>query len=93
MYLDRDGQVIKGLSTRGHLAVGVPGSVSGLEWARVKYGTLKRQDLLAPSIRLAEQGFALDQGDIDMLHTATADFRQDRPRRHLPETGRALAGR
>lgn len=77
MYLDKDGNVIKGLSTHGHLAVGVPGSVSGLEWAREKYGTLKRQELLAPSITLAEQGFALDQGDIDMLHTATADFRKD----------------
>jgi len=77
MYLDKDGNVIKGLSTHGHLAVGVPGSVSGLEWAREKYGTLKRQELLAPSIALAEQGFVLDQGDIDMLHTATADFRKD----------------
>lgn len=77
MYLDKEGNVIKGLSTHGHLAVGVPGSVSGLEWAREKYGTLKRQELLAPSITLADQGFALDQGDIDMLHTATADFRKD----------------
>lgn len=77
MYLDKDSNVIKGLSTHGHLAVGVPGSVSGLEWAREKYGTLKRQELLAPSIALAEQGFVLDQGDIDMLHTATADFRKD----------------
>src|SRR5450830_1539698 len=77
MYLDKEGNVIKGLSTHGHLAVGVPGSVSGLEWAREKYGTLKRQDLLAPSITLADQGFVLDQGDIDMLHTATADFRKD----------------
>ncbi|WP_027476440.1 gamma-glutamyltransferase [Curvibacter gracilis] len=77
MYLDKDGNVIKGLSTHGHLAVGVPGSVSGLEWAREKYGTLKRQELLAPSIALADQGFVLDQGDIDMLHTATGDFRKD----------------
>ena len=77
MYLDKDGNVIKGLSTHGHLAVGVPGSVSGLEWAREKYGTLKRQELLAPSITLADQGFVLDQGDIDMLLTATGDFRKD----------------
>jgi len=31
MYLNKDGNVIKGLSTKGHLAVGVPGSVSGME--------------------------------------------------------------
>lgn len=77
MYLDKEGHVIKGLSTRGHLAVGVPGSVSGLELAREKYGTMKRATLLAPAIALADKGFALDQGDIDMLRTATEDFRKD----------------
>ncbi|MBV8619963.1 MAG: gamma-glutamyltransferase [Curvibacter sp.] len=77
MYLDKDGNVIKGLSTYGHLAVGVPGTVSGMEYARAKYGTRSRQALLAPAIHLAEKGFALDQGDIDMFHTATADFRKD----------------
>lgn len=77
MYLDKDGNVIKGISTKGHLAVGVPGSVSGMEYAREKYGTMKRADLLAPAIQLAEQGFTLDQGDIDLLLTATQDFRDD----------------
>ncbi|MCS3983724.1 gamma-glutamyltranspeptidase/glutathione hydrolase [Bradyrhizobium japonicum] len=77
MYLDKDGNVIKGISTKGHLAVGVPGSVSGMEYAREKYGTMKRADLLAPAIQLAEQGFVLDQGDIDLLRTATDDFKDD----------------
>ena len=78
MYLDNDGQVIKGLSTRGYLAVAVPGSVSGLEYAREKYGTMKRTVLLSPAITLAEKGFKLAQGDIDILHTASADLRKDR---------------
>ncbi|MEZ2292582.1 gamma-glutamyltransferase [Variovorax sp. RCC_210] len=77
MYLDKDGNVVKGLSTNGHLAVGVPGSVSGMEYAREKYGTMKRAALIAPSIQLAEKGFALEQGDIDMLWTSTADFQKD----------------
>ena len=77
MYLDKDGNVVKGLSTNGHLAVGVPGTVSGMEMAREKYGTMKRTALIAPSIALAEKGFALQQGDIDMLATATADFKKD----------------
>lgn len=77
MYLDKDGNVIKGLSTNGHLAVGVPGTVSGMEYAREKYGTMKRADLIAPSIQLAEKGFALEQGDIDMLRTSTNDFKKD----------------
>ncbi|HUD31388.1 MAG TPA: gamma-glutamyltransferase, partial [Variovorax sp.] len=77
MYLDKDGNVIKGLSTNGHLAVGVPGTVSGLELARERYGTMSRAALIAPAIALADKGFTLDQGDIDMLATATADFRKD----------------
>ncbi|WP_369820960.1 gamma-glutamyltransferase [Pseudorhodoferax sp. Leaf274] len=79
MYLDKDGNVIKGASTLGHLAVGVPGSVSGLEYAREKYGTQQRATLIAPSIKLARDGFVLEQGDIDLLATATADFRRDAP--------------
>jgi len=77
MYLDKDGNVIKGLSTNGHLAVGVPGTVSGMEYAREKYGTMKRDQLIAPSIQLAEKGFALEQGDVDMLRTSTNDFKKD----------------
>jgi len=77
MYLDKDGNVIKGASTNGHLAVGVPGTVSGMELALAKYGTMQRAALIAPSIRYAQDGFVLDQGDVDMLVTATADFRKD----------------
>jgi gamma-glutamyltranspeptidase/glutathione hydrolase len=77
MYLDKDGNVVKGLSTDSPLAVGVPGSVSGLEFAREKYGTQTRATLLQPAIRLAKHGFVLDQGDIDILRTATDKFRQD----------------
>ena len=78
MYLGQDGNVVKGLSTDGHLAVGVPGSVSGLEYARQKYGTRDRAQLLKPAIELAQQGFNLTQGDIDILHTATAAFGKDK---------------
>jgi gamma-glutamyltranspeptidase / glutathione hydrolase len=51
MYLDKDGNVIKGASTKGHLAVGVPGTVSGMEYARQKYGTMQRAALIAPPSR------------------------------------------
>ena len=77
MYLDATGNVIKRASTTGHLAVGVPGTVSGMELALSKYGTMKRAALIAPAIRYAQDGFVLDQGDVDMLVTATADFRKD----------------
>lgn len=78
MYLDKDGNVIKGASTTGYLAVGVPGTVSGMEYAREKYGTKTRQQLIAPALTLAEKGFVLEQGDADMLWTSTKDFEKDR---------------
>jgi gamma-glutamyltranspeptidase / glutathione hydrolase len=74
MYLDKDGNVIKGLSTIGWLAAGVPGTVSGLEYARTKYGTMSRTALIEPAVKLAEDGFILDQGDVDMLASASGDF-------------------
>ena len=77
MYLDAAGNVIKGSTTTGHLAVGVPGTVSGLEMALAKYGTMKRADLMAPAIRYAEQGFVLDAGDAEMFATATEAFKVD----------------
>jgi gamma-glutamyltranspeptidase/glutathione hydrolase len=77
MYLDKDGNVIKGASTYGYLAVGVPGTVSGLEKARREYGTMPRKKLIAPAIGFAQQGFVLRQGDIKMLATATDAFRKD----------------
>ena len=48
-----------------------------MEYAREKYGTMKRGDLIAPALQLAEDGFALDQGDVDMLLAATKDFQED----------------
>ncbi|MBK6850585.1 MAG: gamma-glutamyltransferase [Burkholderiales bacterium] len=70
MYLDADGKVVAGLSTRGHLAVGVPGTVAGLEVALEKYGSRPRASLMAPAIDLAENGFVLDAGDVELLNSA-----------------------
>lgn len=83
MYLDKAGNVVEGLSAKGHLAVGVPGTVSGMELALSKYGTLKRAKVIAPAIKLAENGFELEQGDIDLLHTATGEFEKDKDLRAI----------
>jgi len=77
MYLDAAGNVVKRSTTTGHLAVGVPGTVSGLDMALAKYGTMKRADLIAPAIRFAEEGFVLDAGDAAMFATATEAFKVD----------------
>jgi len=79
MYLDKAGNLVPKASLRGHLAVAVPGTVAGLEYARAKYGTFPRERLLAPAIALAEKGFALDEGDVHILGEATRDFRDDPP--------------
>lgn len=61
MYLDENGEVIEGASLIGHLSVGVPGTVAGFEAAYRKYGTLPWPDLLAPAIKLAEEGFVVPE--------------------------------
>ncbi len=77
MYLDEQGQVVEGASTLGHLAVAVPGTVAGLEFALARYGTRQRAALMAPAIRYARQGYVLEQGDVDLLLTSTDDFKRD----------------
>src|ERR1700680_1732611 len=75
MFRDWAGNAVAEKSLNGFLAAGVPGTVLGLETAREKYGTLPRAALLAPAIRLAEQGFVLNRGDIDVLEVGTDAFR------------------
>ena len=59
MYQDQAGNVVDGLSTASHLAVGVPGTVAGLLDVLARYGTIGRQATIAPALRLARDGFAL----------------------------------
>ncbi len=87
MYLDKDGNPVEGLSTDGYLAVGVPGSVAGFEYARERYGTRERPDLLAPAIKLAAEGFALSPATSRASRRATRTSPRIRGRRDLPETG------
>jgi gamma-glutamyltranspeptidase/glutathione hydrolase len=74
MYLDAAGNPIPGASTEGYKAVGVPGTVLGLETALKRYGSLSRAQVMAPAIALAEQGFALTGPDVDILRTSTEAF-------------------
>src|SRR5215475_14857280 len=67
MYLDANGNVIPNLSLVGYKAVGVPGSVMGFQKMLDEYGTMKREQLIAPAIKLAENGFALKLGDVNLL--------------------------
>jgi gamma-glutamyltranspeptidase/glutathione hydrolase len=43
-----------------HKAAGVPGTVAGLHLAHRRFGRLPWKDVVAPAVRLAEQGFVMD---------------------------------
>ena len=77
MYLDDKGDVVKGRSTETMLAVGVPGTVMGLETARERFGTQSRAQLMSPAIRLANDGFTLQQADARILASGTKKFMRD----------------
>jgi gamma-glutamyltranspeptidase/glutathione hydrolase len=57
MYLDDDKNVIKNASLIGAKAAGVPGTIAGFWEAHQRFGKLSWQQVLAPAIKLAEQGF------------------------------------
>jgi gamma-glutamyltranspeptidase / glutathione hydrolase len=67
MYLDAAGKPVPERSRYGYLAVGVPGTVMGLDRAAREYGTLPRAALLAPAIALARDGFVLTREDTRLL--------------------------
>ncbi|HEX5236497.1 MAG TPA: gamma-glutamyltransferase [Silvibacterium sp.] len=71
MYLDAKGNVIPDASITGYKSIGVPGSVAGMVYAEKKYGRLTLQQVMAPAIRLASQGFALTEGEARELHDST----------------------
>lgn len=55
-------------SRYGPHAVAVPGTVAGLLWALDRFGTLDRAAVLAPAIRAAEDGFAIDAHHVKAAH-------------------------
>lgn len=69
MFLDEDGRADPGKSRFSYLASGVPGTVRGMAEAAGKYGTMSWTELLAPAIRLAEEGFAVDPAFASSLNT------------------------
>jgi gamma-glutamyltranspeptidase/glutathione hydrolase len=81
MYLDAQGNVIGGASTIGYKSIGVPGSVAGLVLAERKYGKLTLAQVMAPAIKLARDGFALQWEQ-------ARDMREDRGLSEFPESRR-----
>ncbi|RCT54593.1 gamma-glutamyltransferase [Winogradskyella sp. KYW1333] len=61
MYLDEHGNVIKGKSTTGSLAIGVPGTIAGIFKAQEKFGKLDVETIIQPVIELAENGYIVTE--------------------------------
>jgi gamma-glutamyltranspeptidase/glutathione hydrolase len=68
MFLDAQGNVIENASEIGYKSIGVPGSVAGMIYAEQKYGKLSVKQVIAPSIRLASEGYKLSWNDARDLH-------------------------
>ena len=73
MYWDKKGNANTDLSQNGRLAVGVPGSISGM-FETTKYARLPFSTLIEPAIDLAEKGFAITEQEAGLLNAHKNDF-------------------
>jgi len=64
-----------------HKAVGVPGTLRGLELAHKKFGKLPWKDLVAPAIRLADEGLTLDAPMVKSLNEVLKKAKNEEFRR------------
>jgi len=69
MFLDKNGEVIPGLSLNGGLATAIPGEPAALVYIAEHYGRLPLAQSLAPAIKLAEEGFDMDSRFQDFSST------------------------
>ncbi len=97
MYLRPDGSVDHNASLHTYKAVGVPGTVLGLDTALTRYGTMKRAAVMEPAIRLAKNGYVLKPGDAAIFAHAGKKLEQDPAASkqflidgHLPRAGERL---
>jgi gamma-glutamyltranspeptidase / glutathione hydrolase len=72
MYLDSANNPVQGASLYGYKAVGVPGTVAGLDYAAQKYGILTREIIMQPAINLAKNGYELTRADADIFEAGHA---------------------
>ena len=74
MFLDENGNVVKGLSTSSFLASGIPGTVDGMFKIHKKYGSLPIKKLISPAIDLAENGFILSKFQAEYFNSNRDKF-------------------
>ena len=77
MFLDTNGDVDNDLARASHLSAGVPGSVMGMTMALEKYGTMSLREVMAPAIRLADNGFHMPRAMSQVLAARKQRFERD----------------
>ncbi len=73
MYLDSHGNVDTEKSRKGWLAIGVPGTVMGMDRALREYGTMPRGRVMSRAIDLARNGYVIETGDMIPFEGARAE--------------------
>ncbi|MEO0059662.1 MAG: Glutathione hydrolase proenzyme [Bacteroidota bacterium] len=74
MFLDKSGNVIKDLSVNGALAVGVPGTISGIFAVHKRFGKLPFAEIITPAITLARKGVVVTEKDVVHINSNLADI-------------------
>ena len=83
MFLTAEGKVDRQRATRSLLSSGVPGTPAGLVLGQRCYGRLSLPQVMAPAIRLAEQGFPVGKELSDSLQQASSLLQADPQSRQL----------
>jgi len=75
MYLDKQGNVIKGLSLAGAMAIGVPGTIAGIFEVYEKFGSLPIETIFQPAIDLANKGIIVTKKQRDGIKSHIKYFK------------------
>ena len=78
MYLNSEGDVIKGLSLESYLASGIPGTVAGLIQLHKDEASMPLEKLIAPAIVLANEGFQLSEFQAQYLNKYAKKFKKNK---------------
>ena len=83
MYVDKNGNIVEGLSLNGPMASAIPGIVAGIDHLVKNYGRLSLKEILKPAIQQAKNGFVVTERyrkliqyreDIMRKYTSTASI-------------------
>ncbi|MBD2714905.1 gamma-glutamyltransferase [Microvirga sp. STR05] len=79
MYLNAQGNIIPNLSTLGHRAAGVPGTVAGMVELHRKLGKLPWREVVQPAVELAANGVKLTEKEAAGLNSQRDAFAKVNP--------------